>query len=122
MIPVQITLRDLPASHALEQKIREKAEKLTQFYHRILKCHVVIESPQKHKHQGKLYNVRLELDVPDTELVVNNKENEDVYIAVRDAFDALKRKLSDYAHRRRGDVKSHNHKSNGGVEDDPLSH
>lgn len=107
MIPVQITIRDLPGSQALEENIHKKAEKLTQFYQQILSCRVVIESPQKHKHQGKLYSVRLELDVPGKELVVDNNENEDVYIGVRDAFNALKRQLSDYAHKRRGDVKNH---------------
>lgn len=117
MIPVQITLRDLPASQALETKIQEKAEKLTQFYNHILNCHVVIESPQKHKQQGKIYSVRLEVSVPDQELVVTHKEDEDVYIALRDAFDALKRQLSDYAHRRRGDVKTHNQNNK-----DPLIH
>lgn len=107
MIPVQITIRDFPASAALEEKIQKKAEKLTQFYQQILNCRVVIESPHKHKHQGKLYTVHIELNVPGKELVIDNKQHEDVHIAVRDAFNALTRKLSDYAHIRRGEVKNH---------------
>src|SRR5690606_9101707 len=33
--------------------------------------------------------------------------NEDVYVALRDAFDAAKRQLEDYGRRQRGEVKSH---------------
>lgn len=117
MIPIQITIRDLAGSEALAEKIRKKAEKMTQFYQQIKNCHVVVEPTQKHKHQGKLYSVRIELDVPGKDLVVDNKENEDAYIAVRDAFNALKRKLGDYAQRRRGDVKNH---LNGGMQQNNL--
>lgn len=107
MMPIQITIRDIPGSQALEEHIRKKAEKLTQFCQQIQSCHVVVDLPQKHKHQGKLFSVHIDLGVPGKELVVDSKQNEDVYIAVRDAFAALKRQIGDYAHRRRGDVKNH---------------
>lgn len=107
MMPIQITIRDIPGSQALEEHIRKKAEKLTQFYQQIQSCHVVVDLPQKHKHQGKLFSVHIDLGVPGKELVVDSKQNEDVYIAVRDAFNALRRQIGDYAHRRRGDVKGH---------------
>jgi hypothetical protein len=35
--------------------------------------------------------------VPGSEIVVDRQENEDVYVALRDAFDAAKRQLEDYA-------------------------
>lgn len=109
MIPIQITIRDIKGeeSTALEDTIRRKAEKLTQFYQHIQNCHVVVELPQKRKRQGKIYSVHIDLDVPDKELVVDRKEDQDVYIAVRNAFNAMKRQIDDYAHIRRGDVKSH---------------
>jgi ribosomal subunit interface protein len=107
MLPIQITIRDIPSSQALEEHIRKKAEKLRQHYQQIQSCRIVVELPQKHKHQGKLFSVHIDLVVPGKELVVNRKENEDVYIAVGKAFDALKRQIGDYAQRRRGDVKGH---------------
>jgi cold shock CspA family protein len=39
--------------------------------------------------------------------VVNHEAHEDVYVAVRDAFDAAKRQLEDYGRRQRGDIKAH---------------
>jgi hypothetical protein len=35
--------------------------------------------------------------------VVNNDHHEDIYVALRDAFEAAKRQLEDYAAKRRGD-------------------
>lgn len=107
MLPVKVTIRDIPNSLALETHIKEKAQKLLQYYQRIISCRVVIEVAQKHKHQGKLYNVRIDVTVPEKELVVNRKKNEDVYVALRDAFKAIERQLESYARIRRGDVKHH---------------
>ncbi|HEV3242661.1 MAG TPA: hypothetical protein VGY14_05390 [Methyloceanibacter sp.] len=36
-----------------------------------------------------------------------NQAHEDVYVAIRDSFDAAVRQLEDHARRLRGDVKSH---------------
>jgi ribosomal subunit interface protein len=106
---VKIAIRDMPASSALEEHIRHKADKLSQFYNRIQSFHVVVEIPQKHKRNGKLYNVRIEVTVPGKELVVNKKLDEDVYIAIRDAFDALLRQLETYVRKRRDAVHRHAH-------------
>ena len=107
-IPLQVTFRDMDQSDAVETRIREKAEKLQRYYDRIMGCRVVVEMPQRHKHQGKLHSVRIDLTVPGAELVANHTLHEDVYVAIRDAFDAMARQLEDFAHKQRGDVKSHN--------------
>lgn len=105
--PLQITIRDIAESEAIDSHIREKVEKLEQFYPHIVGCHVVVEMPHKHSHQGKLFNVRLEIKVPGSEIVVNRDLSEDIYVALRDAFDAAKRALDDYGRKQRGDVKFH---------------
>ncbi len=107
MQPVQITIRDMPNSPALETHIRKKAHKLSQYYQRINSCRVCIHLAQKHKHQGKLFSVSIDLTVPGKELAVKRKLDEDVYIAIRDAFKALIRQLECYADKQRGEVKSH---------------
>ncbi|MGA9665867.1 MAG: ribosome-associated translation inhibitor RaiA [Gallionella sp.] len=109
-IPLQITIRDIEHSDALEAHIREKAEKLDEFFERIMSCRVVVEMPHKHHHQGKQFNVRIDIGVPGSEIVVNRDHAEDVYVALRDAFDAAKRQLEDYARKMRGDVKTHHTK------------
>jgi len=111
-IPLQISFRDMDPSGAVEAKIRERAAKLDRYYHRIMSCRVVIEAPHRRHHQGKLYHVRVDVTVPQGELVVSREpvdhhSHEDVYVAIRDAFDATQRRLANYARRQRGDIKVH---------------
>jgi len=68
---------------------------------------VVVEQPQKHKHQGKLFNVRISVFVPGKELVATHKSDQDVYIAIRDAFNAMGRQLEELGRKRNGRVKTH---------------
>lgn len=105
--PLQITTRDIPHSEALDDHIRQKVAKLETFYPHITGCRVVVEIPHKHKHQGRMFNVRIDMTVPGSELVVNREADGDVYVALRDAFDAAKRQLEDYGRRQRGDTKAH---------------
>jgi len=109
-VPLQISFRDMEPSAAVEDKIRERAAKLDRYYERIMGCRVVVEAPHRRHHQGKLYHVRVDLTVPQGELVVSREPvdhhaHEDVYVAIRDAFDAAQRRLADYARRQRGDIK-----------------
>lgn len=105
--PIQITLRNIPRSEAVEAHILDKAARLEKFHSRITSCQVVVEVPHRHKHQGKLFDVRLDIRVPGQEIVLNREMSEDVYVALRDVFDAARRKLEDYAQRIRGETKAH---------------
>ncbi|MBI5005734.1 MAG: ribosome-associated translation inhibitor RaiA [Nitrosomonadales bacterium] len=106
-IPLQITIRDVEHSEALEARIREKAKKLDEFFNHIMSCRVVVEMPHKHHHQGKRFAVRIDVGVAGGEIVVNRDDAEDVYVALRDGFDAAKRQVGEYARKLRGDVKKH---------------
>jgi ribosomal subunit interface protein len=104
---LQVTFRDTPHSDALDSHIREKVRKLESIFAHIQGCHVTVEQPHRHKHQGKQFCVHVDLRVPGSELVANQHHHEDPYVALRDAFDAAKRQLEDYSRRLRGEVKRH---------------
>jgi ribosomal subunit interface protein len=104
---LQITIRDMEHSPALEERIRDKVKKLEQVYPRIMGCRVVLEAPHRHKQQGKQFIVRLDVTVPGKEIVVNHDHHEDAYVALRDAFNAARRQLEEYGRIQRGDVKNH---------------
>ncbi len=111
-LPLQITFRNMEPSEAVEANIREKAGKLDKFYDQIMGCRVVVEEHHQHHHKGKLFHIRIDLTVPDKELVVSREHDqdhahEDVYVAIRDAFDAVRRQLEDYSRRRSQHVKTH---------------
>ena len=62
--------------------------------------------------EGGVYHVRVDLTVPGREIVVSrdpaeNHAHEDVYVAIRDAFDATRRQLEDHVREIRADVKHH---------------
>lgn len=111
-IPLQISFRNMDPSPAVEARIREKAAKLERFYDRIVGCKVVVEAPHRHQRKGKLYGVHIDVSVPGKDIFVRhagpqNQAHEDVYVAIRDAFDAASRLLEDHVRRMRGDVKTH---------------
>jgi len=117
--PLKIIFRDIPHSEFVEAKIQEEAAKLDKYYDRIMACRVVIEEPHKHHHKGNIFHVTVDLTVPDGELVANrapeNHAHEDVYVAIRDAFDAARKQLLNYASKRRGDVKQHEIPHHGSI-------
>lgn len=104
-LQLQITARNLDLSDATREEIRRKAEKLDTYYDQIMRCRVLVEVPHRHHHEGVLYNVRIDMTVPGAELVIKRQPNEDLDIAIRDAFDAARRQLEDFARRHRGAVK-----------------
>jgi ribosomal subunit interface protein len=116
-IPFELTLRDIPESPAVESRIRDKVDKLERFHDRIMSCRVTVESPQHRKHQGRLYSVHIDIKVPGGgELVVNRVQHEDIYVAIRDAFNAATRQLEEHNRVRRGDVKNHDVPSHARVQ------
>ena len=107
-LPLQIVFHGMPRSEALEARIRESAAKIEHFHGRITSCHVTVEPCGHHRQQGRLYAARIELRAPlRAELIASRHEDEDVFVAVRDAFDALRRQLQDSVRQGRGDVKAH---------------
>ena len=110
--PIQISFRNVDPSEAVEANVRSKIDWLETFYDRIQSCRVVIEVPHRHHHQGRIYQVRVDLTVPGGEFVVNRESgltgaHEDVYVAIRDAFDATRRRLEEFVRRQRGEMKAH---------------
>ena len=111
-MPLQLTWRDIPKSEAIEAEIRTKTEKLNRFYDNIINCRVVVEPSHRRHYKGNLYRIRINIDVPNKEIVVTrnpseNRAHEDIYVVIRDAFDEARRQLQDYARIRRGQVKRH---------------
>lgn len=117
----QISFHGMDRSPAVEAKVRERMEELEQFQDRITVCHVKIEAPHRHSHHGKIYRVSIDIQVPGAEIVVSNAHemnhaHEDIYVALRDSFDAARRRLEDAA--RRMDVhrvKPHPPKGHGSI-------
>jgi ribosomal subunit interface protein len=119
-VPVQITFRHMTVSPALEASIRERVDALERFYDRITGCRVLIEASTHRQRKGNIYHVRVDVTVPGREIVVKrdpgeHHAHEDIHVAVRDAFDAVRRQLEDHIRTARGVTKTHETPNHGRV-------
>ena len=110
--PLEIRFRQMDPSPAIEARIRDKAAALERFSDRITGCRVTVEKEHRHHHKGGLFRVRIEIDAAGKALAVTHTgpkdhAHEDVYVALRDAFNAAVRRLEDHVRERGGRVKAH---------------
>lgn len=111
-VPVEVTFRNLEPSPAIETLVRQKAAKLAQFASRLMRCRVVVALPNRRHHQGKIFAVSIELELPSGSLWINrtppmDHRHEDAHVAIQDAFDAAKRRLQDSGRKKDRRVKQH---------------
>jgi cold shock CspA family protein/ribosome-associated translation inhibitor RaiA len=106
--PLKITSRDFTLTEATEREIREKSAALETFYPRLSGCEVTLHAPAiKHHRKGGPFSAEIRMTVPGKELAVDHQSAEELGVAIREAFDAARRQLEDYAREQRGSVKSH---------------
>ncbi len=103
--PIQITFKGFSSSPAVEDQVHERARRLEHNHDRITDCRVVLAAPHRHHRKGRLYDVRIDLVVPGGELFVHqgahdDHAHEDIAVAVRDAFNAMERKLTHFMRKR----------------------
>ena len=85
-----------------------------------MSCRVVVESQHRHKRKGNIFHVRIDITVPGNEIIVSrdphkHREYEDVYVAIRDAFDSAARSLREFNEKQQLHVKYHEPESHGVV-------
>ena len=111
--PLKIVLRDVaPYDDIVEEEVRGLAAKLEKYYPGIISCRVTVEKPHKRRHTGSLYRATVLLTVPGKQISVNrehplHKSHEDIFIAIRHAFDDAARQLEEFSFIRHKDVKDH---------------
>jgi ribosome-associated translation inhibitor RaiA len=128
--PAQITFRHMSPSPAAEFRIQEEAADLDRFFSCITSCHVVVEAPHRHHQHGRGFHVNIVIGVPGSKIVVSHHpsqhstlvqgdvdhcekhletepDHKDLYVCIRDAFAAARRRLEDYARIMRGDSNRH---------------
>ena len=106
-LPVQIVFHQLEAWPGAEALLRERAAGLERFCPQLVSCRVVVEETQKHHRIGRPVAVRIDARLPGHELTVNRRHDSDFRVAVREAFDAMTRRLEDRVRRLQGQVKQH---------------
>jgi cold shock CspA family protein len=108
---LQISWERMEPSDFVRGRIEREVADLERTFGRITSCRVSIEGPGHRHKQGGLYSVRVHLELPgDAELAASRnppqaQAHEDAYVAVRDAFQALRRQLRERVRERRDEVR-----------------
>ncbi len=107
----QVLFRNIDHSDAVQEAVLKRVEKLERFNDQIHSMRVILESPHNNHHKGKVYHVGVEALIPNHDIVVSHDqhdkhEHEDIYVAIRDAFNAVERRLKAVAGKQR---RNHRH-------------
>ena len=123
----QVVFRGIDHSQAVEEAVQKRAEKLQRYTDQIQSLRVTLESPHNNHHKGKVYHVGVEAFIPNHDIVVNHEQHdkhshEDIYVAIRDTFDAVERQIKELAEKQRRQSR-HNGKlmDNAPLNDDVIS-
>ena len=103
----RITFHGLLPSPSLEALIRGEVDALERTFRHIVSCRISVELPHRHRRQGRLYRVVVEIGVPGGQVVVGHSPDQqavhaNAQVAISDAFRAAHRQLEDHR-RRHGD-------------------
>jgi putative sigma-54 modulation protein len=95
-----LTFRHLDHSGALEARARELGHRLQRYGERITQCHMTLESSRSAENCSTPYLVKIDLAVPGAQihadsLQIDGAAHEDIYLALREAFNNAKRQLQE---------------------------
>lgn len=97
----EVHFHGIEKSEAVEARIFEKVEKLARHFERLSRARVVIEAPHRNAQRPLAYLIKIELSIPGRKPVIVSHEravsqdNDELLLAIRDAFAAAARKLED---------------------------
>lgn len=100
-IPLDLRFLGLAPSQAIEAAVHARVAHIERMCPDVTAWRVTIDQEHKHQRQGRPFSVRVDVTVPGQELAITRAHDEDVYVALRDAFDAAQRKLEDFVRARR---------------------
>jgi nucleotide-binding universal stress UspA family protein/cold shock CspA family protein len=118
--PFDIAYRNLRRSRTIEEHVLRGIGRLERVNQRLLRCRVTVELRHPRHKSGNLYHVRLDLMLPDHEIVVSrtppaHTQSEEVVNAIGEAFDSARRRLVEAGRRQHGEVKTHEPPAHGRV-------
>ena len=101
--PVEVHFHGIEKSEAIEARVREKVSKLEKHFGRMTRCRVVLEAPNRSPAKPKVFQIKIEISLPQRRPVVVRHERagshagEELLLALRDAFEAALRKVDGVA-------------------------
>ncbi len=104
--PAEVTFKDIDHSDAIEARIRERVAKLEAMSPEIVRCQVWVRAPHR-RHKATEYIIDLSVQMPGATLHIDRHPGDDhahtdIYVAIRDAFNAMERQLRKWQDQHKG--------------------
>ncbi len=110
---LEVVFKNMPRSEFVAARVHDEIAKLGRVFNRVMSVRVVVEAENRSRRHGDLFRVGIHATVPPrisldvTRAGPRNHAHEDVYVAIRDAFQAMRRRLQEHAQHMEGRVKTH---------------
>jgi ribosome-associated translation inhibitor RaiA len=101
-IPTEITFHELPHSDGVEAAIQRWVARVEPLHSRIRGCRVFVMQPHRRQRNGRDFEIHVRLDIPGAEIAASRNHHEDIYVAIADAFRAVRRQLLEQTKMRSG--------------------
>ena len=110
-VATTILFRGITRSDALQAAIHAQVAKLSKFAEDIDACKVVVATDGHRHQQGTIYRITIHLMLGRRELDsgamhAHDDRHTDPYVALSDAFDAMRRRIEELAQRRHSEIRS----------------
>jgi ribosome-associated translation inhibitor RaiA len=104
--PPEISFIGFDPNEGLKVLVAQQIARLEKHSDRITTLRVAVDARHQKGRKGHVYDVRIDIGVPGSDLAVNhgpgsNDRKEDLVATVRDAFKAAKRQLDDWSAKQR---------------------
>ncbi len=107
-IPVYLAGKSVELTPDQHDLIRGEVDRLKDISTQMVACRVVVSVPHGRPGGGPVaWTLRLALTVPGAVLTISRQAKPSFCDALEDAFDAARRRLEEYVHELRGDMKFH---------------
>jgi ribosomal subunit interface protein len=93
-IPTEITFHEIDASESAEAAIERWVARLEHIHDRIVHVQTTVALPHRHQRHQE-FEVLVKVDIAGSQIVRHGR-NEDVYVAIADAFRGARRRLMDH--------------------------
>jgi ribosome-associated translation inhibitor RaiA len=103
-LPLDLRFIGLKPSEAVESAVHARIGHLESLCPDVTAWRVTVQQQHAPDTQGRPFAVRVEVILPRQEVAFTRVHDEDVYVALRDAFDAARRNMETLVGMRGGDV------------------
>lgn len=103
-LPLEVQTNGVIVTPDANAYLHGRIERLRRFYPRIISCRVVLDAPEGHHRQGGPYRVGIQVEVPGADANVTRRQDTNLHVAIRGAFDAAQRVLQDHIRKQRGEI------------------